>query len=330
MGSVSIMRDEAGNSKGFGFVCYEKPEDANKALEQEHGRVLGDKTLYVAKAEKKADRQKALEKSTAKVNVYIRNFDKQVTEGDLKSFFNEFGEVRNVKIMVTTLPNGQVESKGFGFVCFKQPEHAQKVVELAGNNQLILQGKQIFAAFFENKQTRKQKFEKETNQFGPQIPGTNQTMNQQAFLQIFQKFATKYQNRFNNMGGRPFRGRGRGRGGFHRGGMPGGFGPPQMPQHPMGFDQFPGKMGFDGPMGGMPMKTPPPMSGGPPPPMAGGPPPMRPPTMANGPPPPMKPPSGDSGFEKKIAGVLESSSYKSMSEEDKREKIGETIYLDVQ
>ena len=128
------MVDEEGKSKQFGFVCFETYEAAEKALKEEHEKEVEGKKLYVARAEKKEERKKALQKSMARKNLYIRNFDKDVKEEDLKKFFSTFGAVKNVKIMVTELPDGSKESKGFGFVCYEDAETAVKVELLASQN----------------------------------------------------------------------------------------------------------------------------------------------------------------------------------------------------
>lgn len=36
--SAKVMRDDKGISKGFGFVCFSTPEEANKAVNTYHGK----------------------------------------------------------------------------------------------------------------------------------------------------------------------------------------------------------------------------------------------------------------------------------------------------
>ncbi|WOL19088.1 hypothetical protein Cni_G27885 [Canna indica] len=59
--SCKVMRDKNGLSKGSGFVAFQSAEDANKALVEMNGKMVGSKPLYVAIAQRKEDRRATLQ-----------------------------------------------------------------------------------------------------------------------------------------------------------------------------------------------------------------------------------------------------------------------------
>jgi polyadenylate-binding protein len=56
------MAGEDGKSKGFGFISFEEAEQAEAACEDLDGKEMGGKTLFVGRAQKKAERQAELKR----------------------------------------------------------------------------------------------------------------------------------------------------------------------------------------------------------------------------------------------------------------------------
>lgn len=58
--SAKVMRTPTGASRGFGFVCYSAPEEANKAVAEMNGKMIENRPLYVALAQRKDVRHQQL------------------------------------------------------------------------------------------------------------------------------------------------------------------------------------------------------------------------------------------------------------------------------
>ena len=60
-------------------------------------------------------------------NVYVKNFPKDAsfTEQSLAEIFKQFGDISSTAIM----RDGSGESKGFGFVCYKEPAAAERAIQ---------------------------------------------------------------------------------------------------------------------------------------------------------------------------------------------------------
>ncbi|KAL0694286.1 hypothetical protein Bca4012_061466 [Brassica carinata] len=59
--SCKVMRDPSGISRGSGFVAFSTPEEATKAMSEMSGKMIENKPLYVAVAQKKEDRKARLQ-----------------------------------------------------------------------------------------------------------------------------------------------------------------------------------------------------------------------------------------------------------------------------
>ncbi|CAI4984977.1 BTE_collapsed_G0016330.mRNA.1.CDS.1 [Saccharomyces cerevisiae] len=176
--SASLEKDADGKLKGFGFVNYEKHEDAVKAVEALNDSELNGEKLYVGRAQKKNERMHVLKKQyeayrlekMAKyqgVNLFVKNLDDSVDDEKLEEEFAPYGTITSAKVMRTE--NGK--SKGFGFVCFSTPEEATKAI--TEKNQQIVAGKPLYVAIAQRKDVRR-------SQLAQQIQARNQMRYQQA------------------------------------------------------------------------------------------------------------------------------------------------------
>ena len=212
LGSIKIMTDDQGTSKKFGFVCYKESESATAAVEALHDKEMdSENTLYVAKFEKKANRWAALKKSLARSNLYVRNFDKNVTEEDLTQFFGGEKVVRNVRIMTTEVSrDGEVqkESKQFGFVSFNDPNDAAAVVLKYNNEELEFNNKQLYVNYYEDKGARKKRLANKKDKpegllgmLEGSAQGGDQNNMMKYFMEMFQQYFKSYSGGAGGPGG---------------------------------------------------------------------------------------------------------------------------------
>ncbi|CAG5133917.1 unnamed protein product [Candidula unifasciata] len=144
--SAKVMYDGNGKSRGFGFVSFEEPEAAERAVTMLNGTELGGKQLYVGRAQKKAERQAELKDKG--VNLYVKNLDDGVDDERLRKEFSQFGTITSAKVM-----GDSGRSRGFGFVCFSSPEEATKAVtEMNGR---IIVAKPLYVALAQRKEDRR-------------------------------------------------------------------------------------------------------------------------------------------------------------------------------
>ncbi|RDX82040.1 Polyadenylate-binding protein 7, partial [Mucuna pruriens] len=85
--SVKVMRDDKGISKGFGFVCFSTPKEANVAVSTYHGFMFHRKPLYVAIAQRKEDRQTQLKLHYAQQQAGLNGPSTAVIPGGFSPYF---------------------------------------------------------------------------------------------------------------------------------------------------------------------------------------------------------------------------------------------------
>nr|DAD44535.1 TPA_asm: hypothetical protein HUJ06_002765 [Nelumbo nucifera] len=158
--NVVIMKDNQGKSKGFGFINFESAEDAKKAVEAMNGAKLGSKTLYVGRAQKKAEREKILKHTYEELqnkqtdnmknsNVYVKNLDVSVDDSKLQELFSSCGKITSARVM--HYDDGR--SKGFGFVSFSTPKEAKKALNTL--NGKMFEGRSLYVTMVQCKENHR-------------------------------------------------------------------------------------------------------------------------------------------------------------------------------
>ncbi|RKO90936.1 hypothetical protein BDK51DRAFT_12925, partial [Blyttiomyces helicus] len=141
-----VAAAEAGRNKGYGYVTFALPEDAEKALKElKKEKFLDKRTLRIELAirkKKQPQKPKSADdaapktprepreprKEARKSRLIIRNLAFLCTEAHLRNVFKRYGRI--VECSVPHLEDGK--ARGFGFVQFEKVEEAEKA--MAGVN----------------------------------------------------------------------------------------------------------------------------------------------------------------------------------------------------
>ncbi|XP_043480920.1 ELAV-like protein 3 isoform X6 [Leptopilina heterotoma] len=141
--SCKLIRDKLtdfGQSLGYGFVNYHRPEDADKAINTLNGLRLQNKTIKVSYARPSSEAIKG-------ANLYVSGLPKNMAQQDLENLFSPYGRIITSRILCDNITVRQFVtgggdnlpdiclsdlaglSKGVGFIRFDQRVEAERAIQ---------------------------------------------------------------------------------------------------------------------------------------------------------------------------------------------------------
>jgi len=128
--NVEMIARHDGRWAGVAILEFANQDGANKALEMHDQDFWGRKMSLSYPKEPSGGfgkKKEVSEKPEGCNTVFIGNLNYQITEEEVKEFFSQCGDVRDVR-----WPKG--EFKGFGWVEFSDTDAPDKAIELAGSD----------------------------------------------------------------------------------------------------------------------------------------------------------------------------------------------------
>eukprot|EP00250_Pteridium_aquilinum_P017774 c23780_g1_i1 orf=126-1820(+) len=139
-----VMWDSrSGRSKGFGFASFREREDAEKAIEEMSGKMLGSRAIRcnwatetesISEGSNGQGFKRGPKHDPRYTTVYVGNLAHEVTEEELQQLFDMlgFGVIEDVRVP---------KKKGFGFVRYST--HEEAALAIKGANGKIIGGKPL-------------------------------------------------------------------------------------------------------------------------------------------------------------------------------------------
>eukprot|EP00800_Vazella_pourtalesii_P002012 TRINITY_DN1186_c0_g1_i1.p1 TRINITY_DN1186_c0_g1~~TRINITY_DN1186_c0_g1_i1.p1 ORF type:complete len:612 (-),score=152.71 TRINITY_DN1186_c0_g1_i1:93-1928(-) len=171
--SCKVATDETGESRGFGYVHFEKQEDAERSIDKVNGMSLNEKIVFVGTFISKKERQATGQGRIIFNNLYVKNFGSEWTEQQFHELFSQYGEILSIKIMKSENGIGQ----GFGFCSFTKAESAMDAQEQLHQKHQIPTGEILYVQRAQRRRERegelKRKFEIVKQQKRQETKGVN-------------------------------------------------------------------------------------------------------------------------------------------------------------
>lgn len=133
-------RREDGKPRGFAFIEMSSPEEAQRAIQQWHGKLLHDRDLVVTIQDESkgnggsgARGQFSAAPAAPNAKLFVRNVDYSVNEHELSELFQQVGQVVSARIP-TDRETG--EPKGFAFVEMASTHEATQAIAQLNHTRL--------------------------------------------------------------------------------------------------------------------------------------------------------------------------------------------------
>jgi len=186
---AKVATDSEGKSLGYGYVQFEKKEDADKALKELQGTRLKENELLLEQFVPKDRRAVHIEKK----NIYVKNLPQDKTEEELdkliESFFSKSGEIETKMIK-----KHKIENKFSAFVCYKEEKSAQNAFDDLKNNSQTLPGSDepLYVNWHQSKAERghelKRQFQQNQNKNNLYVKNVKPDIDENTLKSAFQQF----------------------------------------------------------------------------------------------------------------------------------------------
>lgn len=183
-----VSTNSNGESLGYGYVQYEKAEDAQTALKTLQGSRLKETALVLEPFMAKDKRN-----SSERRNIYVKNLPtgKSQTEIEkiVKDLFSKYGEIE--MMLVKKHPT---EDKYSAFICFKDQGSAEKAYGDLTSNQTTLPGatEPLYANWYQGKAERqrelRRQFSQSQNQTNLYVKNLRSDVTEQEIKTAFQHY----------------------------------------------------------------------------------------------------------------------------------------------
>ena len=120
----ALMRDDAGNLRGFGFITYESKPMADAAIAELDGQKIKGRRIGVRDADAPRDQKQKRAKPQG-ARLYVGNLPFKASEDDLNSLFKEHCD----KVHVQWATDRSGRKKAFAFVTIQPESKADSVVK---------------------------------------------------------------------------------------------------------------------------------------------------------------------------------------------------------
>lgn len=114
---------EDGSSRGFAYIQYNEPEDAQKAIQALNKQVWEGNTLEID-LHKTRDQRSTIGDTQNFTNLYVQGFGASTTQKDLEAIFAKMGKLDSCQIKL----NEQGQSTQTAFVSYVKSEDAQRAI----------------------------------------------------------------------------------------------------------------------------------------------------------------------------------------------------------